>query len=498
MEDNTTAFLVRSTATGWKKSSVLAVDAGTHLAAITQILEGHSSDYSPNDEQRPVTLIDGPFAGLEIPHSSAKANAAHITRTLIDTYLITHPHLDHISGFVVNTAALPGTRPKRIAALPSTIEAFKNHIFNNVIWPNLSDENNGAGLVTYMRLVEGGSPAVGDGEGKGYVEICDGLSVKAVSVSHGHCFENHSHRGSSVTLSPTVQLDPGGNRLSQSGFSPLRTNSMSGNVQQYAADSTILIPPREKICVVDSSAYFIRDVITGIEVLIFGDVEPDAISLSPRNKLVWRDAAPKIVSGHLGGILIECSYDDSQSDDTLFGHLAPRFLIDELKVLASEVYACKNQKLRIKESSKKRKRLSNANGNGNNNGHSDTWDFGSPRRRSTRATISQTSSISPRTIIKPRSSTIENEVSNLDTIDGNIDHDDLDEATLEDRIGIPIRPADAFPLKGLKVVIIHAKDKLMDGHNVGEVILSQLLEYEESARLGCEFVLSRKGQALFL
>jgi cAMP phosphodiesterase len=43
-----------------------------------------------------VTLVDGPFAGLEIPHSSAKANAAHITRTLIGTYLITHPHLDHM------------------------------------------------------------------------------------------------------------------------------------------------------------------------------------------------------------------------------------------------------------------------------------------------------------------------------------------------------------------------------------------------------------------
>lgn len=52
----------------------------------------------------------------------------------------------------------------------------------NVIWPNLSDENNGAGLVTYMRLVEGGSLAIGDGEGRGYIEVCEGLSVKTWSM----------------------------------------------------------------------------------------------------------------------------------------------------------------------------------------------------------------------------------------------------------------------------------------------------------------------------
>src|SRR5690348_2005033 len=38
-EDNDTGFLVRSTATNWSKNSVIAVDAGSHLAAITRILE---------------------------------------------------------------------------------------------------------------------------------------------------------------------------------------------------------------------------------------------------------------------------------------------------------------------------------------------------------------------------------------------------------------------------------------------------------------------------
>jgi hypothetical protein len=183
-----TGFLVRSTATKWSKNSVITVDAGSHLAAITRILEQHfplvsdpeaesrvlknskngsgdrrsleSSSPGPahvplsdddsdvdtpfSEREAPITLTtlkEGAFAGLPFPHASARANALHVVREHISTYLITHPHLDHISGFVINTAAFHNTsRPKRLAALPFTVNAIKTHIFNNVIWPNLTDE----------------------------------------------------------------------------------------------------------------------------------------------------------------------------------------------------------------------------------------------------------------------------------------------------------------------------------------------------------------------
>lgn len=217
----------------------------------------------------------------------------------------------------LDTAAIPISRQKRLAGLPSTIDAFKKHIFNNIIWPNLSDENDGAGLVTYMRLVEGGSPAIGTGEGKGYVEVCNGLSVKVYCVSHGHCFDaTHSHRGSNASLGsvssqpavspyldsinisprskvpPRTSLPPAGSKLSQPIFGP-------GAVpfgESRTADT------HQKVCVYDSSAYFIRDISTGQEVLIFGDVEPDSISLSPRNIQVWKEAAGKIQMGQLKGM----------------------------------------------------------------------------------------------------------------------------------------------------------------------------------------------------
>ncbi|GKT88722.1 cAMP phosphodiesterase class-II [Colletotrichum tofieldiae] len=297
-ENNTTALLVRSVASGWTKGSIIAVDAGVHLSAITRILETSVPPGLGSTVPLPHTLASGPFAGLELRSDTTSiypsSIAAHITRSLIDTYLITHPHLDHISGFVVNTAGL--TRPKRLAALPNTINAFKTHIFNNVIWPNLSDENNGAGIVTYTRLVEGGSPAIGDGESKGYLEIADRLAVKAWSVSHGHCMEKHPHRGSTSSTA-----------------TPLRYPSVdaasvaSPRILPYgAAHSTAPIPrassvapePQASICVYDSSAYFILDLATNLEILVFGDVEPDSLSLSLATWEYGRRLRPRLRQGN--------------------------------------------------------------------------------------------------------------------------------------------------------------------------------------------------------
>lgn len=458
-----------------------------HLGSITNILEKHGRVYTsqPGATNHVATLTDGPFEGLEIPHKTAKANAAYITRALVDTYLITHPHLDHISGFVVNTAALPGLRPKRLAGLPFTIDAFKNHIFNNIIWPNLSDENNGAGLVTYMRLLEGGSPALGDGESKGYVEACEGLGIKVWSVSHGHCMESHSHRGSSAspfvtdmsTRTSPALLSSNRPRPGRSNSNASFPGSLGGNEKQEA-----------RFCVYDSSTYFIRDFTTGKEVIIFGDVEADSLSLSPRNKRIWTEAAPKIVHGHLTGIFIECSYDDSREVDSLFGHLAPRFLIEELKVLAAEVNYCKGRD-RINNaidtnSPKKRKNLSN---NGSN-----------PKRkqpaRNGRKQDFPNVEFAPPHVIDIEQQDHEQGGS---TSSPKGDREITISATPSARNTRSTSAEDDLPLKGLRVIAIHIKDKLDDGPDIGDTILAQLKAHDERERLGCEFVIAKPGQAVY-
>ncbi|TQV94438.1 Cyclic-AMP phosphodiesterase, class-II [Cordyceps javanica] len=492
-ESNVTAFLVRSLEQDWRKGSLVAVDAGVHLSAITRLIDEATPSPTPSP---PFTLTSGPFAGLRLPHGTASANAAHVTRALVDTYLITHPHLDHISGFVINTAGLPGTRPKKLAALPSTIQAFKTHIFNNIIWPNLSDENNGAGLLTYLRLVEGGSPALGDGEGKGYLEVCDGLQVKTWSVSHGHCMEKHSHRGSTSSNPPTRY---GSHDASSYNYTPRRdayaishTQPMSRTHSLVNQSFTSASSPRqssetERICVYDSCAYFIQEQETRREILIFGDVEPDSVSLSPRNLHIWQEAAPKIVAGTLRGIFIECSYDDSQSNDRLYGHLKPVFVIEELKVLAAEVEVAR--KLRALES-KKRKRVSVSGEARTRRQHSASRKFCAPE-----------DPVSPKSL-KPSPRTADAAVKANDGADTPHIATPTEELSLHDTdIGtMTLPPAAALPshpLRGLRVVIIHVKETLSDGPERGDVILEQLQEYEEEAQLGCEFIISKSGQSFY-
>jgi cAMP phosphodiesterase len=53
-------------------------------------------------------------------------------------------------------------------------------------------------------------------------------------------------------------------------------------------------------------------------------------------------------------------------------------------------------------------------------------------------------------------------------------------------------------LKGIKIVIIHVKEKLNDGPDIGETILAQLRGYEARHQLGCEFIKAEAGQSVYL
>ncbi|EXJ83575.1 hypothetical protein A1O1_07198 [Capronia coronata CBS 617.96] len=350
-------MLVRNARAGWRKSSMIAVDAGAHLASIIRILQrempSKSETIPPKDYSK--TLESGPFAGIKFPGISAKANALYIFREILHAFLITHPHLDHLSSLAINTPALEfGREAKAIVALPSTIEAIKNHIFNDWLWPNLSDEANGVGFVTYRRLIEGGNPRLGLGESRGYVNVCDGLATKCWSLSHGKCQRrSHSISHQHSDSFPWAQSDYNfpSRRLSRlsddhgyfaafaqqqsqgGGQMTMAAGSMTPSLPGGPAGSTYM-EGNYMLEPVSSSAFFIRNDDTGHELLIFGDVEPDTVSMSPRNHIIWEDAAVKIANGTLRAIFIECSYDDSVRNEDLYGHLCPRHLIAELRFLA--------------------------------------------------------------------------------------------------------------------------------------------------------------------
>lgn len=554
------------------------MDAGSHLAAITRILEkdfplvaepkeqkalpnpGDGSSYddtlhqdspsprtvqvSPSDEgessadtpesiEEPppsiTTLETGAFAGLPFPHASARANALHVVREHVSTYLITHPHLDHVSGFVINTAAFHNTsRPKRLAALPFTVEAIKTHLFNNILWPNLTDEDGGVGLVTFQRLAEGGNIALGEGSGRGYIEVCEGLGVRGFKVSHGHCMRGpgHIHRGSnaanfpetpgiqratthphhdsynsnisegrdarSMSFSFQTQSTPGTPLYNASATDQGRRGSLAGG----GAGVTLATPSQFEQCVIDSTAYFIRTEATSHtpckEILIFGDVEPDSISLSPRTALVWAEAAPKIVHNFLTGIFIECSYTNSQGDAVLYGHLAPRHLLAELCNLGDMVREVRREGEEQRKGRKRKRGSLHAGGvdgpvrkasrtRGSLDDNEMMADFAGTSTPASGASATSASALSDRSA--PAALSLAKTAK-----------EDLGKAVLTSNLSEPP------PLKGVKVVIIHVKDSLMDGPLIGDTILQELREGErllgEQGRgLGCTFEISRSGDS---
>ncbi|KAK0124452.1 3',5'-cyclic-nucleotide phosphodiesterase pde1, variant 2 [Cadophora gregata] len=425
------------------------------------------------------TLIDGPFEGLDLPHVSPGANARYMYVELIDAFLFTHPHMDHIAGAVVNTAVNGLTRQKRYAGLPTTIEGLKNHVFNGVIWPNLTDENNGAGMVSYVRLVEGGSPASGEGDSKGYVEVVPGLGVKALGISHGTCMERHPRRGSTPLPSPSH----GDNQHLGSPFPNTRMARSDSNASTFDPSVPRLSLSTQTIqCVYNSTAFFIRDTNSGREIIIFGDVEPDSISMLPRNENVWALAAPKIASGHLTAIFIECSYDDSREDDQLFGHMTPSHLMVELKKLADMVARNSDNELRSKAMSPKRKRASN----GNNP---------TPTTKSLRQ-------VSPVRSDSPGRQTVFRSPPKFDQNFARPGRRSAYSGPSKAQAGSK-PPSDKAadksprPLEGVKIVIAHIKNELDDERDAPDIIRKQLLDLEREAGLGCEFIVSHSGQALY-
>lgn len=302
--------------------------------------------------------------------------------------------------------------------------------------------------------------------------------------------------------------------------------------------------PQENVCVVDSTAYFVRDSETGKELLFFGDVEPDSISLHPRNQYIWAEAARKLALGKLRGIFIECSYDDSQPDAYLFGHLCPRHLIAELQTLATmtaqakaqravEVQERRNAKRKRSDgkgpngvggSEKKRSRSlasrtidrnlrrrseqdyvqSDSGGYGFYTGPSSpdasgattpepmpASDSGSGSGQAPQAPAAHDTPMSPHSN-PPDTAHVPSPTSTAHPQPQQHPHFTSD-ATSHSTSWAPDPP-----LRGLRVGVIHIKDTYRDGPHVSETILAQLSEHaakfkEEGHELGVEFFVGESG-----
>lgn len=168
---------MKSQSSQWEDDCALTIDGGTVLSGITDMIDNHviSSD--------------------QLIHKDTQSNAWLVLSRFIKSFCITHPHIDHIAGLVLNSAGLTPDNPKTIAGLPGTIEALKAHVFNGLIWPNLTNEGQDAAHVLDLFGMEP-------------FEFCpraNNLSVAAYPVSHGPShtkrkLESHIFRWAKIFL----------------------------------------------------------------------------------------------------------------------------------------------------------------------------------------------------------------------------------------------------------------------------------------------------------
>jgi 3',5'-cyclic-nucleotide phosphodiesterase len=123
-EDNLTSFLLSPI----NENNFIALDAGTLNSGIKKAAER------------------GSFSAIEVPEDSALSIEGWILQNHIKAYLITHAHLDHISGLIINS---PADSNKKIFGILQTIENLRDHIFNWKIWPNFGSAGQGLNLKKY-------------------------------------------------------------------------------------------------------------------------------------------------------------------------------------------------------------------------------------------------------------------------------------------------------------------------------------------------------------
>jgi cAMP phosphodiesterase len=154
-EENLSAYLLAPVGS----SDFIALDAGTLLTGIRQ------------------AEVKGSFGDGAVPQDSPLAPEGWILQHRIVAYLISHAHLDHVAGLILNSQ---DDTAKKIIGLGCTIDALRDHLFNGRIWPNFGTEGAGHQLrqYQYQRVVPG----------QEYRVCGTSLSVEPFVLSHAaHC-----------------------------------------------------------------------------------------------------------------------------------------------------------------------------------------------------------------------------------------------------------------------------------------------------------------------
>ena len=156
-EDNLTAYLVAPKGS----NDFLAVDAGRLFSGLKK------------------ANAKGSFDHIHVPEESSLSTEGWILQECVKAYLISHAHLDHVAGLIINST---DDCEKEILGFSRTIDYLRDHIFNWKIWPNFGDEGVAPHMnkYRYVRLEPG----------KEYPITATAIKVIPFTISHSVNYES--------------------------------------------------------------------------------------------------------------------------------------------------------------------------------------------------------------------------------------------------------------------------------------------------------------------
>lgn len=101
----------------------------------------HTNDYICLDAGTINTGIE-----VAIKNKVFKISTSEVLRKYIKGYFISHAHLDHVSGLIINS---PADSSKTVYATEKCMEMMENHYFNDQTWANFGDKGPGTPLKKY-------------------------------------------------------------------------------------------------------------------------------------------------------------------------------------------------------------------------------------------------------------------------------------------------------------------------------------------------------------
>ena len=225
-ESNLSSYMLAATGS----NNYICLDAGTLHYGIQKAIDAH--------------IFKGPVTS--------------ILKNNIKAYFISHPHLDHVAGLIIDS---PDDTVKNIYALSFCNEVLKEKYFSWKSWANFADDGEKPMLNKYH--------------------------YKNLTAAEEIPIENTSLHVTAFQLSHS---------------NPYK-----------------------------STAFLVRN--DNAYILYLGDTGADTTEHANNLLLLWQSIAPLIKEKKLKAIFIEVSFDNSQPDKLLFGHLTPRLLMREMDVL---------------------------------------------------------------------------------------------------------------------------------------------------------------------